>query len=120
MRTIEEKAAYGAGWYRENKQKVLQKRRARRPEMLIHFQQRVIEHKAFLNALKLGVPCADCQEVFPPVCIDFDHVRGEKIKGLSGMWSWSRSRILAELEKCELVCANCHRLRTEDRLSEAA
>lgn len=59
-----------------------------------------------------SAPCTACGKTFPPVAMDFDHVRGEKVKGISAMWSWSRERILTELAKCDLVCANCHRLRT--------
>src|SRR6185503_2941602 len=49
-------------------------------------------------------------------CTDWGHVRGEKsfnIGQLTAHTSWTR--VLEEIAKCELVCANCHRLRTERR-----
>jgi hypothetical protein len=50
--------------------------------------------------------------------MDFDHVRGEKKLNLSQLrntrLAWSR--LLEELEKCELVCSNCHRIRTRLRM----
>jgi hypothetical protein len=50
--------------------------------------------------------------------MDFDHVRGEKTHILArlrtGRLAWSR--LLDELEKCELVCSNCHRIRTQLRM----
>lgn len=46
---------------------------------------------------------------------DFDHVRGEKTFGVARIANYSKDRIMLELEKCELVCACCHRLRTERR-----
>jgi hypothetical protein len=49
--------------------------------------------------------------------MDFDHVRGDKLLNVSrlrnGRLAWWR--LLAELKKCEVVCANCHRIRTKLR-----
>jgi len=50
--------------------------------------------------------------------MDFDHLPGEdKVKYISKMVarSWSLAKIDAEIAKCELVCANCHRIRTARR-----
>lgn len=60
------------------------------------------------------VPCADCKGTFPAVCMDFDHVRGEKVEGIAKMvaQSWSMEKLSEEIAKCDLVCANCHRIRT--------
>lgn len=49
--------------------------------------------------------------------MDYDHVRGEKIKDISDMWAGDKDLILAEIAKCDLVCANCHRIRTHLRKS---
>lgn len=61
-------------------------------------------------------PCHDCGNRYPPECMDFDHVRGDKLFGVSTRRNDSWKRILAEMAKCDLVCANCHRIRTRDRL----
>ena len=61
-------------------------------------------------------PCADCGEIYPPYVMDFDHI-DNKINNVSQIlnrYSWDT--LLAEIEKCELVCANCHRERTHSRL----
>ncbi len=65
----------------------------------------------------LGGACRDCGGAFPgrPEVFDFDHLHG-KVRNVGGMLpnaAWST--ILSELEKCELVCANCHRTRTKER-----
>ncbi len=62
-------------------------------------------------------PCADCGQSFPSQAMDFDHVRGEKFNDVGSMVSQGRSRaqIEAEIAKCEVVCANCHRIRTNSR-----
>ena len=62
------------------------------------------------------VPCADCGGRFPPVCMDFDHVRGDKVRGVSQMRYITPIRIVAEVAKCDVVCANCHRIRTRLQL----
>lgn len=74
-----------------------------------------------LADLKEGVPCADCGGLFPDECMDFDHLPGEtKVRNVSALvrGGWSLEKIYAEVEKCELVCANCHRIRTKKRLNE--
>lgn len=68
----------------------------------------------WVNGLKAN-PCTDCGRVLPPVAMDFDHIGDDKVAGIAQMWSWGRERVLAELAKCELVCANCHRIRTQIR-----
>ncbi len=72
---------------------------------------RTSSFRAWIDGLKAG-PCMDCGKKFPSVAMDFDHVHGTKVARISSMWSWSKDRVLGELEKCELVCANCHRGRT--------
>lgn len=50
--------------------------------------------------------------------MDFDHVKGNKVSGIAIMVGYktiSMEELLAEMEKCELVCANCHRIRTKKR-----
>ena len=58
--------------------------------------------------------CIDCGGHFPRVVMDFDHVRGNKCGIISRMIGapMSGAKLLAEVAKCEVVCANCHRLRT--------
>lgn len=49
--------------------------------------------------------------------LDFDHVRGTKVEAVTAM-AWNNAtaeRIEAEIAKCEVVCANCHRRRTHRR-----
>lgn len=62
-------------------------------------------------------PCTDCGQRFPVECMDFDHKYGEKIKDVAKMVDFSEEKLMAEIAKCELVCANCHRIRTKARKS---
>jgi hypothetical protein len=77
--------------------------------------KKLIEFREWVNLLKAH-PCTDCKRILAPVAMDFDHVQGDKVEGIAQMWSWGREKVLAELAKCELVCANCHRERTVTRL----
>ncbi len=56
-------------------------------------------------------PCADCGNSYPPIAMDFDHVRGVKRFSVSHGLNYPAATIIKEIEKCEVVCANCHRIR---------
>jgi len=74
------------------------------------------KNKELVNYLK-SVPCADCKLKYPPYVMDLDHVRGKKLVPISFMVSKPTSTKLLKLElkKCDVVCANCHRIRTFKR-----
>ena len=68
-----------------------------------------------------GVPCMDCGGVFDFVAMDFDH-RPEETKefgiGTLGQYVATPERLAKvekEIAKCDLVCSNCHRVRTKKR-----
>lgn len=68
-------------------------------------------------------PCMDCGGVFPEPCMDFDHRSGRTVKGSNSPETIANMKndhkgiacLMAEIEKCDVVCANCHRLRTHKR-----
>lgn len=68
--------------------------------------------RALLNQLK-SAPCADCGNTYDPVCMDFDHREpGTKRGAVSSLFRLGAKAVLAEIAKCDVVCSNCHRLRT--------
>lgn len=104
--------------------------------------KRLKELRDLVNRLK-DVPCADCGGRFPPVCMDFDHLDPDiKVANISRLISGGTGRdraksselsnkltdldgyyrkpvldrILEEAQKCAVLCSNCHRLRTYNRL----
>ena len=80
-------------------------------------QRRIKRHLALIRELK-SRPCADCGTSYPPYVMDFDHVRGEKLGLISEIARTSGTdQLEAEIEKCEVVCANCHRERSFRRQS---
>ena len=76
-------------------------------------------NKALILAAK-DRPCSDCGGEFPPECMDFDHVRGEKKFGVGSYGGRKLEVVLEEIQKCDIVCANCHRIRShKTRLEQA-
>ena len=67
---------------------------------------------------KMTHPCVDCGCSDPRV-LDFDHVRGIKKFQLQQAKTKTLAVILTEIQKCEVVCANCHRLRTQERINNS-
>jgi hypothetical protein len=59
-------------------------------------------------------PCHDCGNVFPAYTMQFDHNR-DKLFNLSKAQTKKWELVLKEIEKCEIVCANCHSIRTHKR-----
>lgn len=77
--------------------------------------KRRIELSEFVIALKQK-PCMDCGVIYTHYAMDFDHRdKSKKLASISKMinyHSYSKKKILEEIKKCDLVCANCHRKRT--------
>jgi len=71
--------------------------------------------KQYLDQLK-NIPCMDCGQKFPQCAMDFDHRPDEKKAFLiSQGWNKTRQALDKEILKCDIVCSNCHRIRTYTR-----
>ncbi len=70
------------------------------------------KHMAWLRSLK-DKPCSDCHQKFVPDAMEWDHVRGDKVGHIGNLGS--KKAVLIEIAKCDLVCANCHAIRTAVR-----
>ncbi len=70
----------------------------------------------FYKSLKTNEPCTDCGKTYYPCQMEYDHL-GDKDYGIAVLVSQGMGRglLLQELEKCELVCVLCHRVRTYKR-----
>lgn len=72
----------------------------------------------YIRAAKIAKLCADCKLSHPYWRLDFDHLDGAKktaVLSSSRVRFWGLERVKLEMAKCELVCANCHRDRTQRR-----
>lgn len=85
---------------------------------------RYADLRAWLDAYKLEHGCVECGYKEHPAALEFDHLPGkDKTLNISVMivvGGFSKGRILEEIAKCELVCANCHRVRTVARRQHGA
>jgi hypothetical protein len=100
-------AAYTRAHYLANKQTYVDRARARKEALR---EQRT----RYLLAYFARHPCVDCGET-DPIILEFDHLGGKLFDIGTALPSNSWQSILAEIEKCEVVCANCHRRRTKQR-----
>jgi hypothetical protein len=67
------------------------------------------ELRAFFEIAK-GKPCSGCGGVFHPCVMEFHHRdRSAKAKNIASFRAMS-SRLIEEINKCDLLCANCHRM----------
>jgi hypothetical protein len=103
------KAAAQKRWYEKNKQKhianVAARNKVARIDARLHVQR-----------LKEESPCTDCKNFFPHYVMQWDHL-SDKLYDVSRAVQdgLSIKTIEAEIAKCELVCANCHCVRTHNR-----
>ena len=57
-------------------------------------------------------PCVHCGET-NPILLEFDHLRDKEINIANAVLSgWSIKRLEKEVEKCQVLCSNCHTLKT--------
>ena len=84
-----------------------------REKRLAGVKTRIARNRAAIDILK-AKPCLDCGVKYPSCVMEFDHVRGTKSATVGRMMSRDQGlkAIMAEIAKCDLVCANCHRIRT--------
>lgn len=78
-----------------------------------YMKRRRADHAQRVWEYLLSHPCVDCGES-DPVVLEFDHVRGDKrgiiVDMVNDGHSWGS--IEAEIAKCEVRCANCHRRKS--------
>src|SRR4051812_17644010 len=109
MEDQEQRRTYHRAYYAAHKEAFRHKRRK--------YEQRL--RRIILEAKRR--PCVDCGGTWDPLVMEFDHCRGEKCFNLGDFHGARRhglKRLLAEIEKCDVVCPTCHRIRTLRRLGK--
>jgi hypothetical protein len=105
---MEHKTENQKRWYEKNKKVHYLNTRERSKRIYT-------ENALFIKTLKEFTPCSDCGIKYPAYVMDFDHLR-DKSGQVHKFLSYSHKRLLEEISKCEIVCANCHRERTYQRM----
>jgi len=98
------RSAYGWEHYLANRQRYIDQAK-------IVKQKQALERTRWLLLYFDEHPCRDCGER-DPVVLEFDHLRNKAFDVGQGFAERTWTSILGEIEKCEVVCANCHRRRT--------
>ena len=73
------------------------------------FQQ---SRRDLLNQIKTERGCARCGYNAHPAALDFNHVHGEKSLAIGQDPKAAWQKLMDEINKCEVLCANCHRIHT--------
>lgn len=101
-------AAYWRAWAAKNKDK-----------SRANVKNYVDRKASIARRLKKEAICADCGVKYPWYVYDFDHRDGEtKVDNVSRLHrskGFNSAVLVAEIAKCDIVCANCHRVRTHKR-----
>jgi hypothetical protein len=116
------KDAYNAAYVEENREELRQYHREnnktpkRRGQVRNALAAARARNRAYVIEAK-NRPCADCGNCYPSYVMDLDHVRGEKVGNVGSMVGQgiALEHIRVEIEKCDVVCSNCHRIRTHER-----
>lgn len=94
LANLERVNAYSKASNQKHKHKTLQRRR----------QAKIIAVGRF------GNKCAHCSNTFSPAAFDFHHIDPHtKTNELGNLFKGSLEKMMAELNKCIMLCANCHR-----------
>lgn len=101
----EKNREYQAKWFKENRE--IQINRIKELQKI---------KKLFIISYKENHPCTDCKKYYYSCQMQFDHTNETKEFELSKAWEHGWDAIELEISKCELVCANCHAIRTYKRL----
>jgi hypothetical protein len=117
MTDEEKKAAKAASqkrWYEKNKQRHV-------ANVMLRKAAIVKEVTAAVRKIKEETPCTDCGNNFPYYVMDFDHLSDKEYElSLMITQGYGMEKVQREIDKCELVCSNCHRIRTHNRSNMAA
>jgi hypothetical protein len=101
------RSAYGKEHYAANRQRYIDQARKVKRKLSR-------ERTLYLLEYFKTHPCVDCGEE-DPIVLEFDHLREKRFNISKALHDRSLESVLEEIEKCEVVCANCHRRRTARR-----
>ena len=101
------RASYKQEHYAANRHRYIDAARARKVAV-------TAERLAYLIDYFAEHSCVDCGET-DPVVLEFDHLRDKEFGISSGIRDRNWEAVLNEIDKCDVVCANCHRRRTAKR-----
>ena len=78
------------------------------------FKQQYRDRADKLNAIKTENGCCKCGYNAHPAALDFNHIDPKTKSGniADKIMHWSMEKLLEEVDKCEVLCSNCHRIHS--------
>jgi hypothetical protein len=77
---------------------------------------RRIEARRYLESVRRSSKCVDCGES-NPIVLQFHHRDGKDKYAINMYCRSGVNHLKKELEKCDVLCANCHLIRHHDEQS---
>ena len=87
-------------WYQNHRQ-------AQRHRIATNSRKYIEECRDLVYNYLLEHPCVDCGET-NPIVLQFDHQRDKEYEVSDLMRNVNKDRLMLEIQKCEVRCANCH------------
>lgn len=122
-KTLKNRAAYMRNYYATSPKYRAYKRAYKNayykanPGYFLKANQKVsFRTKELIWSIKASNSCTDCKVFFHPASMEFDHLSDKKSTIGKDYWARKFETIFKEIRKCQLVCANCHKLRSYHRL----
>ena len=75
------------------------------------------KREKYFRELKDGKFCVDCGTKYPYYVLQYDHLDGKEFNISDAVYrrGLGKQKILNEIARCDIVCANCHAIRTHKR-----
>lgn len=93
--------------------------RDRKPSYKLRKQKKRVAARLFVNSYLINNPCISCGET-NIICLQFDHLDPTKkehnVSNMIGK-GMSHIKIQAEIDKCQVLCANCHFIKTSQQFN---
>lgn len=86
--------------------------RTNAPSKKVRTQEFQQSRRALIDRIKLESGCVRCGFKAHAAALDFNHARGVKVFNVSQDPKVALYRLLEEIAKCDVLCANCHRIHT--------
>lgn len=88
--------------------------------MKAYHRKRADHRRRVINRYKRMKGCTDCGYRDHHAALEFDHVRGTKTRTVASLMYHGWRQIKDEIAKCDVVCSNCHSIRTFARVAKLA
>lgn len=112
--TPEQRKIYRATYKNKNPNKYTESHRASARAQRFRNRKRF---RKFIDKIKLKFGCKICGYNEHPAALDFDHLKNKKynIALMAVRVGRTMKRVKEEIRKCQILCANCHRVETQKR-----